>query len=752
MPSIPKPNAHVEAWAYMKAELDAVLKGEADTGKSRGMYTAVHDFCTLPRLYPISPDRSRYEYPTFKYSEELYKNLKNYLAQHLIEMGEKSESYADEALLGFYILEWDRYAKVAKKIDRWFDYLNRYSLRRAICTESPIDPDVLTLHFIQWNEVLFPSFSFYVVAAVTKMVERQRNGETIQHSLIKGIVDAFLDLGLKLPNGKESGPELYREHFEEPFLEATTQYYKDKPVQYEPDMTAAEYLKKLETRMDDEKRYVAHYLHPDSIEPLIKACQFSVGDFSSSIQDEFQTLMENDQQDDLARMHHLLSKTVDGLATLQERFEVYSRNSGQAALEKVGVEGRSPDPKVYVDALSEVLIKLENFAFVKESGFARSLHNATKEFVNYNRFCETGSNRSPELLAKYADMLLKSGKSVEDVGLEASLGQVMTVFRYVEDKNAFLVFYSRMLAKRLLNSSSSEEAEISMVHRLTEVCGLQSTKNLQRMLEDIQVSGVLNSGYNSWQGNASDIDEMPKAVHTNYSVLNSHSWPVTLPTTAFTPPSEIVNNHTRFEGFYLDKHCGRKLTWLWNACKGEVQANYIKDAKVPYTFVVSTYQLAILLLFNDTDIVTYNEAQKATMLSAEWLDATLAIFVHAKVLLPRPENGDPEPGTSYTLKYAFKSKRSKVNLNLAIKTEQKQEMQGIKRVIESNHQHLAEAVLVRIMKLSKKMKKVDLVQEAIAQFQSGFAPKTSDIEKSIQLLVEKEYLELLEDEELGYLA
>ena len=50
------------------------------------------------------------------------------------------------------------------------------------------------------------------------------------------------------------------------------------------------------------------------------------------------------------------------------------------------------------------------------------------------------------------------------------------------------------------------------------------------------------------------------------------------------------------------------------------------------------------------------------------------------------------------------------------------------------------------------MKHVQLVQETIQQIKSRFSPKVSDIKKSIDQLIEKEYLERLEGEELGYLA
>ena len=710
--------------------------------------------------------------------EDLYKNLKDYLKLHLADIYEKSKTHVDEALLTYYIREWDRYTTAAKYTNHLFRYLNRHWVKREIDEGKKDIYDVYTLHLVEWREELFMKVHGNVMSAVLKMVEKQRNGETIEQAQVKSIVDSFVSLGLDETDSTKSTLDVYRYHFEKPFLEATAKYYENESAQFVAENSVVEYMKKAETRLTEEKERVGLYLHPDIMNPLMKVClQVLVTGHSALLRDEFQVCLDNDRQEDLARMYRLLARIVDGLEPLRTKFEAHVRKSGLAAVEKVAIEEDNLEPKTYVDALLEVHTqyqKLVDDAFAGESEFVRSLDNACKEFVNRNKVCKTGSTRSPELLAKYTDALLKkSGKSAEEADLEASLTQVMTVFKYIEDKDVFQKFYSRMLAKRLVHASSaSEDAETSMISKLKEACGFEYTNKLQRMFQDIQISKDLNMNYKDWQDKALDEEDLKKAVDPNYHILGTGFWPLSPPNTAFIPPQEIVKTYTRFQNFYFDKHNGRKLTWLWQLCKGEVKANYIKGVKVPHTFMVSTYQMAILLLFNDADTVTYEDAQKATALSADWLDPSLGVFVKAKVLIPTPENGKPEPGTSYALNYNFKSKKVKVNLNIAVKSEQKSktpirpskkiESYSCRCVIPfpflphqtpwAGHANSEQSAIVRIMKSRKRMKHVQLVQETISQIKSRFAPKIPDIKKSIDQLIEKEYLERLDGEELGYLA
>ena len=83
----------------------------------------------------------------------------------------------------------------------------------------------------------------------------------------------------------------------------------------------------------------------------------------------------------------------------------------------------------------------------------------------------TNSSKKPELLAKYISVMLqKSSKNAEEAVLEGTLNQCMLVFKYIEDKDVFQNFYSKMLAKRLVQAS-----------KLRQACCFEYNSKLQRI-------------------------------------------------------------------------------------------------------------------------------------------------------------------------------------------------------------------------------------------------------------------------------
>ncbi|CRG89687.1 Cullin-1 [Talaromyces islandicus] len=777
--SLPPKDDIQDTWAFLEHGINGVmvkLEEGVDMKQYMALYTAVHNFCTSQKAVGTTGGLQAHRggslslsEPIFSFAddrlalahllgEELYSLLGQYLTRHLGDVYATSETHSEEALLGFYIREWNRYTTAAKYINHLFKYLNRHWVKREIDEGKKNIYDVYTLHLVKWREDFFKSVQEKVMKAVLNLVEKQRNGETIEQSQIKSIVDSFVSLGLDENDSTKSTLEVYRLYFEKPFIDATRVYYENESRQFVSENSVVEYMKKAESRLEEEKARVGLYLHADIAKRLTETClEVLVTAHSALLRDEFQALLDNDRQDDLARMYRLLSRIKDGLDPLRTRFEKHVRSAGLATVDKVAAEGENFDPKMYVDALLQVHSRYQTLvvaAFAGESEFVRSLDNACRDFVNRNSICKTSSSRSPELLARYTDSLLKKGsRATEEVELEDMLVQIMTVFKYIEDKDVFQKFYSKMLAKRLVHVSSvSDDAETSMISKLKEACGFEYTNKLQRMFQDIQISKDLNANYRDYQEKVLDDEDRRRLVDPHFQILGTGFWPLNPQSTEFIPPTEIVKTADRFQHFYFEKHNGRKLTWLWQLCKGEMKANYIKNTKVPYTFQVSTYQMGILLLYNESDSLDYADIQKATKLSNEILEPNMGLLIKARVLLARPEGSKPAPGVSFVLNQNFKHKKVKVNLNLQIKSEQKSEADDTHKTIEEDRKLLLQSSIVRIMKSRKQMKHVQLVQEVIQQVKARFPPKIPDIKKNIEALMEKDYIERLDNDELAYIA
>lgn len=763
MPPMPNREDLEATWKYLEAGIDKImlnLQDGIDMQTYMGVYTAVHNFCTSQKAISHASTGviGGAHRGAHLLGEDLYQNLIKYLVRYLRELVSKSRTHADEALLTFYIREWDRYTTAAKYINHLFRYLNRHWVKREMDEGKKSVYDVYTLHLVQWRVHLFGQVHEQVMAAVLKMVEKQRNGETIEHNQIKSIVDSFVSLGLDEADSTKGTLDVYRYNFERPFLEATKEFYQKESKQFVAENSIVEYMKKAEARLAEEEERVRMYLHPDIVTSLRKTCNTAlIADHSGVLRDEFQTLLDDDRVEDMQRMYNLLSRIPEGLEPLRTKFEAHVRKAGLAAVAKVAADADKMEPKVYFDALLETHTQYQSLvkrAFKDEPEFTRSLDNACREFVNRNSVCKSGTNRSPELLAKYTDTLLKkSANSAEEADLEETLTQIMTVFKYIEDKDVFQKFYSRMLARRLVHSnSSSDDAETSMISKLKEACGFEYTNKLQRMFQDMQISKDLNTGYKEFEAKLNDDDDNTGVVDSTFTVLGTGFWPLSAPTTPFSPPPEIVKAYERFQRYYDQKHSGRRLAWLWQLCKGEVKVNYVKSSKVPYTFQVSTYQMAVLLLFNGRDVNTYGEIMEATRLTSDVLDPQLSIFVKAKVLLQSPSGSSYTPDTKFSLNYDFKNKKIRINLNIGVKSEQKQEAEDTHKTVEEDRKLLMQSAIVRIMKARKKMKHNLLVGETISQIRSRFVPKVPDIKKCIEILLEKEYLERLDDDDLGYLA
>ncbi|KAF8204573.1 Cullin [Pholiota molesta] len=732
-----------ETWAYLNAGVDHIMndleKGLSFTGYT-SLYTTVYNYCTSTKMHGrLDGNRSGANLV----GSDLYSKLSEYFIVHFQGMLDKTKTLSDVDLLRYYAAQWDRYTTGANYLNRLFTYLNRYWVKRERDEGKKGVFPVYTLALAQWKDHFFMHIqrdNTKLTTATLRLITAQRNGESIDQGLVKKVVDSFVSLGLDIADPNKECLDVYKEHFETAFIQTTETYYKKESETFLAENSVPDYLKKAEERLREEENRVERYLHTKTRKELISKCEnVLIREHGELMWESFQNLLDFDQDEDLQRMYSLLSRIPEGLEPLRKRFEGHVKQAGLAAISKlVGAAGLR-------DALLEVHQKnsqIVNRSFKGEAGFAASLDKACREFVNRNAATGTSSTKSPELIAKHADMLLrKNNKMAEEDDLEGALNRVMILFKYLEDKDVFQTFYTTKLSKRLIHGvSASDESEASMISKLKEACGFEYTNKLQRMFTDMSLSKDLTDSFKERM--AQNHDDMD--ITFSIMVLGTNFWPLNPPPHDFVIPQEILATYDRFQKYYQTKHSGRKLTWLWNYSKNELRTNYLNQK---YILMTSSYQMAVLLQYNQNDTMSLDELVAATAISKDILTQVLAVLVKAKVLIN-------EETDQYDLNPNFKSKKIRVNLNLPIKAEVKAESADVLKAVDEDRKYVIQATIVRIMKARKTMKNQALIQEVISQISQRFAPKIPDIKKAIETLLEKEYMERVEGskDQFAYIA
>jgi len=697
--------------------------------------------------------RNAYNLVLHKYGELLYNGVQGVVADHLKGVAQSCIECPDDRLLDELKKQWDDHKTTLVMIRDILMYMDR-----NFVTQYKKVP-VYEMGLVIFREKVsgHPRVKSHLLTLLLDNITAERRGEQVDRILLKHTLNMLVELGVQ-------GKNVYRECFEDPFLDHTRKFYQDESKQYISQNPCSDYLKKAEKRIREEKARVENYLHESTMEKIQELCD------EEWISVHYKTLihMENsgcawmfqcDKIEDLERMYLLFSRVPISLKEIQK---VMMDCMCEAGREVLNDPEKVKDPVSFITAILSLKQKFDRFvkeSFKESKDFQLALKQAFESFLNKD-------TRTAQYLSLYVDDQFRKGLRgmSNDADVDAALEQVVTVFRFLQDKDVFENFYKQHLARRLLTGRSvSDEAERSMISKLKSECGHQYTSKLEGMFQDMKLSEDIMKQYKNSFASPSlargmaprtgTTPAMSSSIDLKVSVLTSGFWPGPPGSPCELPP-EVQDCCSRFETFYLAKHTGRKLYWQPQHGLADIKAQM---PKTKHELNVTTYQMCILMLFNQHVTLTYKDLQVRSNIPLEELKRHLmSLYVNpkAKILVrrdPDKEKKDPEDSDQFMVNPQFESKlmRIKVPLvqlrsgetNLTAEGTDAAGSADVPATVEEDRKHLVEAVIVRVMKSRKTLEHNQLVMEVTRHLTSRFQPAPTLIKQRIEKLIEREYLE-----------
>ncbi|KAI3659183.1 hypothetical protein MP638_006965 [Amoeboaphelidium occidentale] len=603
---------------------------------------------------------------------------------------------------------------------------------------------------------------------------RDRQGEIINKSLLKSMTVMLLDLG---NDSLQSRKTVYCVDFQDEFLRLSREYYKNGSTACMRESNASMILERFEIMFAQEQERVNHYLLSSTLSHIMdvlkeELIEKNMNEIVKMDQTGMSSMLTNDRIQDLSRLFSLFGKVSKGHDLVREEFALFIRTNGDNINGPVDPEGTSQKASQSVAvpwvesaiAFKSKLQKILEEAFMNDNQTETVFNSSFQSFVGRNpRAAEYVSiyldehlsrkiKLADEELEKYVSIYLDEHLSrkikLADGELEKVINHAMQLFRFIPDKDIFERFYKQYLAKRLLLSKNvSEDLERSVVAKLKSETGNQFTSKLEGMFTDIRISSENMTHFKQYltQNNI----KLPCDLNVN--VLTSTFWPLTNASvdaglsTNNGYPEPIVKCAEVFQDFYLGRHNGRKLDWQTTLGSLDI---VVKFEKRKHELLVSFYQGAILMFFNDEDTLFYEDLKAKIRIPEPELVRSLQSLSCGKykVLLKNPKSKDISSSDVFTFNNQFTCPQYRIKIPTVSLAAQEQDSQAkdTAQKITEGRKFMIDAAIVRVMKSRQRMEHSQLIVDVTSQLTSRFIPDPLMIKKQIEVLIDREYLERVE--------
>ncbi|VDO19968.1 unnamed protein product [Haemonchus placei] len=722
-------------WLTLEASINAIQ-------------TKQHVATNLEQLYKVVASLCENKMARTTY-DKLLDNIRKWIGRFRNELNEKCAAGGVEFMKAIENL-WSDYCEQMILIRNVFLYLDRTFILENI-DESPIWCVSVIHHclFMESSLVIFReeiilhgSVLKKLVGGILDRIAEERAGNQVDRYLLRALLRMLRTL------------DLYKQAFEDDFLSSTTVHYTHESMTLVRSLETVDFLLHVERRIKEENERVDLYLDEGTRTPLLtRAEKCLISDHMQEVVDNGLSLLLNDNRvSDVSRLYSLLSRVDGGVALLKTGFSSYIKKVGKSM-----IMDPQRDPTM-VEDLMAFKDKLDVFVETCFGSSDDKMKFAQAEKDAFDYFINTRGNKPAELIAKYMDARLRSAnKEASDEQLDQLMNKVITLFRFIQGKDVFEVFYKKDLAKRLLlGRSASVDAEKIMLSKLRQECGAGFTQKLEGMFRDMELSKDLGVAFRNvsflvvrfiynlkFKGefkyiqHESSLGRYDDCVECSVNVLTMGQWPA-YDNIQVTLPHHLSSSLQLYEKFYDSRHTGRKLQWQPRLGQCVLKANFRRGCQKELK--VSLFQAIVLLLFNDQPSWTAADIMMATKLEQKEFIRTMVSLSVAKVrvLLKTPMNKEINDDDVFTVNTDIKEMRFRIRISEVQMKETEEEYKAVEEEVNQDRQYQIDAAIVRVMKTRKKLNHQLLISELFAQLR--FPVRATDLKKRIGSLMERDYL------------
>ncbi|KAK5874125.1 hypothetical protein PBY51_019099 [Eleginops maclovinus] len=339
-----------DTWLKLRDAVGAIQNSTSIKYNLEELYQAVENLCS----YKVSPT--------------LYKQLRQVCEDHVQA---QIKQFREESLDNLSFLKrmnrcWQDHCRQTIMIRSIFLFLDRTYVLQNSLLPSIWDTglELFRTHIVSDNGV-----QKRTVDGILEQIELERNGETVDRSLIRSLLGMLSDL------------QVYKDSFEERFLIETNRLYAAEGQRLMQQRDVPEYLHHVARRLEEENDRIMSYLDQSTQKPLISCVEKQLlGEhMTAMLQKGLSTMLDGNRVTELCLLYQLFSKVKGGLPTLLQFWRDYIKSFGG---EIVCTPEKDKD---MVQDLLDFKDKMDNVAqncFARNEGFINAMKEAFETFIN----------------------------------------------------------------------------------------------------------------------------------------------------------------------------------------------------------------------------------------------------------------------------------------------------------------------------------------------------------------------------------